>query len=308
MDIIKLYEDHNVDYKTQGHKHCRPGWVNTPCPFCVSEPGHEGYHLGFPLNGNLFVCWRCGPHPLVQGVSKLLNIPKKEAYYVVKKYKGNVNRVQKPKDAEIGIEKFMFPSNTLPVTEKHKRYLAKRGFDPDWIIKKWDILGTGIISRLDGQGFQHRIIIPVYWEQDIVSFQARDITNKSELKYIACSKKREKIHHKHIIYGDSRNWDISGTGIVTEGVTDVWRLGHYSVATFGIKYKKEQVRILAKLFKRVPVIYDDEPQAVEQAEKLVAELIMRGVDSFRVPIIGDPGSLSQDDANHLVNQLIKKIY
>ena len=64
------------------------------------------------------------------------------------------------------------------------------------------------------------------------------------------------------------------------------------------------MRLIAKTFKRVPVMFDDEPQAVIQANKLVADLRFRGVDSFRVDIKGDPGSLSNEEAKYLLKQLL----
>ena len=44
MDILSLYQEHGVMIADEGHKHSRPGWVQTTCPFCT---GHEGYHLGY---------------------------------------------------------------------------------------------------------------------------------------------------------------------------------------------------------------------------------------------------------------------
>ena len=49
MDVLRLYQDYGVDHLTEGHKHCRDGWVNTPCPFCS---GNDGYHLGWNLYDN----------------------------------------------------------------------------------------------------------------------------------------------------------------------------------------------------------------------------------------------------------------
>lgn len=46
MDIVRLYHDYGVDHRTEGHKHCRPGWVNTECPFCE---GNKGFHLGWNI-------------------------------------------------------------------------------------------------------------------------------------------------------------------------------------------------------------------------------------------------------------------
>jgi hypothetical protein len=46
MDIIGLYRDFGIEHRTEGHKHCRPGWVNTECPFCT---GNAGLHLGWHI-------------------------------------------------------------------------------------------------------------------------------------------------------------------------------------------------------------------------------------------------------------------
>lgn len=48
------------------------------------------------------------------------------------------------------------------------------------------------------------------------------------------------------------------------------------------------------------MIFDDEPQAIAQAEKLVSELRFRGIRSIRVPIIGDPGGLAPEEAQKIL--------
>ena len=120
---------------------------------------------------------------------------------------------------------------------------------------------------------------------------------------MACPKERERIHHKHILYGKQEEW--KSTGICVEGITDVWRFGIIAFATFGIEYTPVQLRQIAKTFQRVPVVFDgEESQSIKQANKLVADLKFRGVDAFRVDIDGDPGSMSQEEANYLIKQLI----
>ena len=158
--------------------------------------------------------------------------------------------------------------------------------------------------------FKQRLVIPIYWNGRIVSFQTRDITDRSGVKYIACPKYREIIHHKHILYVNPINWEImkGGRGVVVEGVTDVWKLGDFSIATFGIKYKMEQVRILAKHLKEIVIIYDFENQAQQQADVLIKQLEFRGVQVAKEKIENDPGSLSYDDAKHLMKQIMTKIY
>ena len=312
MDIVKLYEDFNIPYKTEGHKHCREGWVNVPCPFCTGE--HEGYHLGFPLHGKTFVCWRCGKHSLLEGLTTLLNISFKDARLVANKYGGLSVIKDKPKP-QIQTLKFKYPSNTGKMEKAHRRYLKERGFDPKHLEEVWGILGTGPLSFLkDGDkliDYKHRILIPIYWDGQIVTFQTRLIKEiqHNTVKYLACPKAREKIHHKHIVYAHPEYWEKmkGGLGIIVEGVTDVWKLGEIAICTFGIKYKKEQVRILGRHLKYAAVVFDDEPQAIEQAEKLVAELQMFGVTAWRVPIKGDPGSMTMEQAAKFVKRIKSSI-
>jgi hypothetical protein len=309
MNIIELYRDFNVPHATEGHKHCRPGWVNVECPFCTGNPG---LHLGYNLASGGFVCWRCGWHPPILTISKLIHISEPEAKALIKLYGGIVSSAKFTPITKIKGKDHQLPSNTSPLQSNHRHYLEGRGFDPDKLIKEWNLLGTGPISLLStGKGkdkkeinFKHRIIAPIIWDGIEVSFQGRDITDKASLKYITCPKDRELIFHKHILYGKQEYWKESV--ILVEGITDVWRFGRYSMACFGIKFTPVQVREIAKRFRTVAVCFDGgELQAISQSNKIVAELRFRGVDAFRVDIEGDPGEMKQEEADYLVNQLIK---
>jgi hypothetical protein len=300
MDILQLYQDYSVDHLTEGHKHCREGWVNTPCPFCTGNPG---YHLGFNIEDNYYFCWRCGWHPISMTVGKLLNITEQEARKIIRQY-GLILHL--PKKNPVTITKVVdhrLPSGTGPLGKNHRAYLESRNFDPDKLERIWKLVGTGPISLLDGIDYKHRIVIPFIWDNKQVSFDSRDITGKHMARYMACPKERELIPHKEILYGKQEHWN--GTGICVEGPTDTWRLGPFSFAVSGIKYTQVQLRIIAKSFKRVVVLFDNDPQAKIQGEKMVADLAFRGVDAFKVDIEGDPGSMKQSDADYLVKQLIK---
>ena len=301
MDILTLYRDYSIDFLTEGHKHCRDGWVNTPCPFCSGNPG---LHLGYNLEGDFFTCYRCGWHPISITVATLLKIPETEARRLINQYGLLIPKFTKTSVISIRTKQHKLPSGVGPLLDNHISYLQKRGFDPDQIIREWQILGTGPFSKLDDIDYKHRIIIPFIWDNQQVSFDSRDITDKHNSKYMACPKDRELVLHKEILYGKQEHW--KDTGICVEGPTDTWRFGFNSFATSGIKYTPKQVRLIAQMFKRVPVCFDgEEPQAIAQANKLVAELKFRGVDAFRVDIEGDPGSMHQEDADYLVKQLIK---
>ena len=296
MDIIQFFQDFNINYLTEGHKHCRPGWINTACPFCTGNPG---YHLGVTKDGSHFYCWRCGWHPTIPTLAKLASISESKVKAITSQYIG-FSTVPDDKIL-IGNKTHKLPGCISPLLPKHERYLAKRNFDPKKIEKEWDILGTGPISLLDGIDYGNRILAPIFWDRKQVTFQARDISNTHHLKYMACPKERELIHHKHIVYGKQGKW--GSTAIVVEGITDVWRIGPLAVATFGIEFTLQQIRILSKAFSRIFIMFDDDPQAKIQAKKLMAELQFRGVEVINIDICGDPGGMTDVE----IQQLLKNI-
>jgi len=307
MDIEQIYDDYSVDHKSEGHKHTRDGWVNSPCPWCSSGSGHDGYHLGYNLQGDFFTCWRCGFHPTASTLVKLLNLSEREVYAIIKQYGSSIFIPKSEKVIKVGQKILKLPSNCSPMAFNHIKYLKKRGYDPAMLEQKWKLLGSGPISLLKTEGkqldYKHRIIIPFIWDDDIVSFDSRDITGKSPYKYMACPESREKISHKDILYGDQTAW--GDQGIIVEGPTDVWRFGDQSCATSGIKYKPKQVRLIAGFFKRIFVCFDgQESQALIAANELVADLKFRGKDAIRVDITDDPGSMSQEQASNIVNELL----
>jgi hypothetical protein len=231
---------------------------------------------------------------------KLLNVDF-HALQDIKRNYGIRTYSKKEPTPKLTLHKFKMPPHD-ELQKQHKAYLKKRGFDPDYIAQYWQVKGTGVVSMLDGANFKHRILAPIDWQGQTVSWQTRDITNKATNKYITCSKEREIIHHKHILYGKTEKW--KDVGFLVEGITDVWRLGPLAFATFGIKYKPAQLRIIAKQFRRVFILFDNDPQAVIQAAKIKADLLFRNVEAIVIPMESDPASMKQTDANNLIKDLL----
>jgi DNA primase len=209
-----------------------------------------------------------------------------------------------PKEVAIEHLQFYLPSGLAQLQTNHRKYLRGRGFDPDILEHDWGLLGSGPISLLDKIDYRFRIIIPFVWDGVTVSFDSRDITEKHTSKYMACPKNRELIPHKSILYGKQEHW--SDVGICVEGPTDVWRFGTSAFATSGIKYTPSQVRVMAKLFKKIWICFDaNESQAHESAKSLRGDLRFRGVDAQLADFgTDDPGSMSQEDADKFVKSLL----
>ena len=109
------------------------------------------------------------------------------------------------------------------------------------------------------------------------------------------------MHHKDILYGKQSGW--TKTGIIVEGVTDVWRLGKRSCAVFGIEYKINQIKIMIKNFKRIIILFDNDIQAQRKAKELQAQLRLFGKDTWIEKIEDDPGSMNDLEAQYLINQI-----
>jgi len=171
MDIIRLYQDYGIDFVTEGHRHAQPGWVNCACPFCTGNPG---YHLGFNLESDYYFCWRCGSHPVNKTVSTLLKIPESEVRELLKSYgaKYRVPRIKSNRQKESKV--FKLPTNCQVLSAQHRKYMTQRGFDAEKIERLWNLQGTKHVSFLDKSDYRFRIIIPFFWEGEMVSFDSRD--------------------------------------------------------------------------------------------------------------------------------------
>lgn len=288
FDVLKFYADNRVVSAAQGHKHCIPGWVQTPCPFCTGNPG---YHLGFNLTQGYFNCWRCGYHSKEEVIKSVVRCSWEQAKQIRRTYNDHI-AVPKLKPTEHAVE-CKLPPEVRKVTAADKKYLESRGFDPDKIIQMWDLRNGGIVGR-----YHHRLMAPIYLDGELVSYQGRDRTGKSDLKYKACAKADEKYNHKDILYGTDL---VPGdTIIIVEGIFDVWRLGPGAVCTFGIKYRREQVKFIKDRFNEAIILFDPDPQAIREGRRLAAELDMGGVETRCHLLHGkDPAELTQGEATKL---------
>jgi hypothetical protein len=280
--------------------------IQIPCPYCKNDPHkNKGYYGAIHLEYNWMRCWKCG-RKNIRDVIKLLTGQNWRDIY--KKYKSafdpgdlRLEKLRKFESVSDPEEKTLILPGSPQLSDRHKRYLEKRGFDPNHMIRKYSLCGTNHMGE-----YNYRIIIPIFFKGQIVSFQGRDITGKSELRYKACKKEDEIIHHKHILYGYDQVKNEKHI-IVTEGAIDKWKMGDNAVALFGIGYRKEQVLLLTE-FEKVTILFDYEERAREAALRLAETLSGLGVDTD-VCILkdGDPGELPLSEARELAAEILKKV-
>lgn len=292
MNFEKMCRDHGVPYVTEGHKHCRPGWIQVVCPFCTGNPG---YHLGFNEERENFHCWRCGSKKTIEALSKILRISGSQVYHILAKYKGKRRRTKNTPTFERR-GKVCYPTGTSELNARAAEYLTKRKYNAEALQKTWDLQSTGPTGP-----YKFRIIAPIYQDGILVSYQGRDYTGKQDPPYKACAQEDEVEDHKKCLYG--LDFVEGDSIIVVEGIADVWRLGIGAVSTFGIKYTNAQVTRLMK-FKKVFIFFDSDPQAIVQSRKLA--MTLSAFCDVEILIIenGDPGNMSQEKADKLMRELL----
>lgn len=290
LNIIQLYNDYNIDYTTYG-KNTTEGWVNTTCvnPFCNDFSNHLGYNI----ESNYFYCWKCGYHSTYQILSWLL--PNENVDHLMFQYsvRGLILSNLKKSEQYKKPDSIKLPGKKL--LRRHRQYLRSRNFDPDYLIEKYRILGTDYFGD-----YKNRIIVPIYFKEQLVGYQGRDITGKYA-RYKHCKKEDMVVNMHDILYNYDEckdNWVI-----VTEGIFKVWRLGKNVVATFGKNYSSSQVNLLNK-FKTVFVFFDPDIPGQKEAKKLVKDLDCVGIEEV-YNIVNDK---APDDMNEKeVENFYKKI-
>lgn len=295
FDAISFFQAYGIEYRTEGHKHCRPGWVQIECPFCFGNPG---YHLGYELSNGWWNCWRCGYHRTWDVLVEILG-SRRLAKDALRAFQ-TIGKIAQNKP--VRSKKLELPVGLQQLTKRARKYLESRNFNPDLLEEFWKLKSTGNIGQ-----YKFRIYIPIYLNGQVVTWQCRDITGKSNLRYLGQSRSKEILNNKETLYGiDS----CSGNScVVVEGVTDVWRFGPGAVATFGIKYKPAQVAMMLHNFKRLHIFFDPpDPQAQIQAEKLASTLSKYGkeVILWNANCKLDPGDMSQDDADAFMREALGK--
>ena len=295
FDTFQFLKDHSITLAPEGHEHCTEGNAQIDCPFCRE---HEKYHMGILYDTGYGNCWHCGGHNIVEIIKQLLNCSWAKAKSERDRYLSGAISPPRPPEVDPRPLTLSLPLGTKAMKNIHRQYLERRNFNNRYLESVFDIQGTGKLGK-----YGMRIIIPIYFQDKLVNFQGRDITDKHSKRYLFCRKENEVLNRKEILYNiDNAN---GRSVVVVEGPTDVWRLGHGAVATFGISYSVEQVKLLSK-YDEVFIMYDSHDEAQKQAGKLADDLslFVDYIEIINLVNVSDPGELKQSSANKIMRRLL----
>lgn len=261
MNIIDVLKELEVPHLTDGHEHCRDGWVQIDCVHCT--PGMQRWRCGIPINGFVANCWACGKFNLAETLSRASNRRIEEVRGVLAVYSQN-SPITAPQRArkEVG-GRYVPPGMLTELNPVHDSFLRKRRFDPEEIERLWSVRGICLHPRLPW-----RLFIPIFHNWEPVSWTTRSIVEDHAVRYRSATPEEEKIHLREILYGE----DYCRHAIaVQEGPPDAWAIGPGAVATLGTGYSELQLLRMIKYPVRI-ICFDNEPAAQVRARKLCDEL------------------------------------
>jgi hypothetical protein len=289
FDTVRFLTDYNIPYWGQGENVSR-GHVGVTCPFCEDTYNH----LGLSLTGKKVPnCWKCGRHSWFKYIRTVTGEDPKA---VIEKYSDVYSVIEEDYKPVVHAVKCV-PPGTKDFKPGHLKYLESRGFDPEYLILKYDLTVTGATDRY----YPFRIIFPIKYNGRVVSYQGRSYTG-AEPKYKTCFPEQEVMFHKDIFFNlDNSKGD---TVIIVEGVFDAIRLGDNAIASFGTAILPAQLNLVASRYSRAFVLYDTEYEAQKKARAAAYTLNSGGIKTELIKLdSGDPGEMSSDDALYLKRDL-----
>lgn len=269
FNFLKYCDDYSIDYVTSSGNLSR-GWLLAlkDCPFCGSK---DHYHLGVPSQGNRCYCWRCGGHSLYSITRELT--PSVNYYTLLEAYAGWVDDRAILKKKKVTHAESV-PFDFEPLGKVARKYLSKRGFDPDVLQDRYKFRDGGCVGD-----YKFRVIIPIIYNGVVVSYQGRSYNPLVEPKYKFLPEEKSVVNPKHIFF----NLDnaVKDTVIITEGVLDCIKLAGDNcsdvIASLGISTSEDQVRLIAERYKKVFMLYDPEDVAQQKARKMASKIGALGV-------------------------------
>lgn len=294
--IIALLEKYDIAYWTEG-KNVSQNTINIQCPFCEDQSNHCGIFrdsLGYH-------CWKCdaagtfdyllaritkqSKEVIGQEIADLGFSFEVDSETQVEDLWGESDSQSEQKAALTG--PITLPKYFDPVTWEMDfplldYYLNLRGYTRDTPIQ----YGCGICSVGE---YMNRMIIPVMFNGELVSYQAADLTRRAQVKY-----KTAPGEINNFLY----RWDLidwsKGYIILVEGILDAWRLGDNALCTFGSHLTDRQKNlIVGSHVRKVVMCWDGDTyfHSMEQAEELNTYISEVAVVCF--PVDEDPDSFGR---------------
>lgn len=281
MNFEKLFKDYRISYSTRVNR----GWVNVNCPFCDSKK--DSMNLGFNPSGNYYHCWKSQHgYSLNFMLSKVLRVPESEVSSIVSEYTDSFSiRSTLNKKTARG-KNLKLPTDGF--TKAERRYLESRGFSPEYLHDRYGVVGGGIVGD-----WKFRIIIPIFYDGELMSWTGRSILDKVTLKEMRKPRYKNLSIEKSVKNPKELFFNLDNcrgkSVVLTEGAFDVLRFDGKAICSLGTEMTESQIKLLSERFEKVFILFDNEKEAQDKARKFGRQLVSVGLDVTVVDAFSDFG-------------------
>ena len=292
MDLVDVKYINIISARLQKFKRVKNDLYNFRCPICGDSQKNKnkarGYLYSVKNNAN-FKCHNCGASMSLNSFLKQIDVTVHREYCLDKFKDGHTGRNFVTDEPKFVFEKPKFAQRILlPLcseVEIARTYLSNRRIDPSkfYFAENFD----DFVQSFEGvdysyMGKEPRIIIPLYYDKNLIGFQGRSLNSKF-IKYITVMLKEgaPKIYGLDNISKDSRVY-------VTEGPFDSTFIRN-SIAMCGADAVLDNWGISNPVW-----IYDNEPRNRE-----ITNRISKTIDSGDSVVIW-PSHINEKDINDMV--------
>lgn len=296
--IIEVLDRYGIEYWTDG-KNVTLGWVNIKCPFCNDHSNH----MGIDPDTLMYSCWRCRESGhFTWLVHKLTGIQIEFIRHMIdegsagfkKDFAAQIEDMCQPKrrKEKSDDQDVKFPDACHIIDEYTDSRLL------DYYLERRDIKLQTLIDNYclicEAGYHKMRIIIPIFFDGELVSWQAADMTGRAKEKYTMCP----DIDVNNYLY---KYEEIDTIMVPVEGILDQWRMGKGTVCTFGTSLTDRQ-KVLIKDKNLEALIFAWDGEAYNYARKMAEEMApyIDAVGIARLPWGADPDDLGHDKSWQLV--------
>jgi len=298
MDYVDTRFINLVSSRLQKFKKVKPNLYNFRCPVCGDSKKHKNKARGYLYavkNNTNFKCHNCGASLSLNNFLKEMDVTLHKQYVLEKFKSGNTGGNFVVKEPDFNFEKPKFkpkpPELDLPKASDNvasATYLERRKIDPNKFyyaekFKSWtNTKVRNTFGQSDLKYDEPRIIIPLYYQNNLVGFQGRAL-GPSKIKYITIMIDDEAPK----IYGLD-NIRRDAPVFVTEGPFDSTFLRN-SIAMCGADGDVGKWGVSTPTW-----VYDNEPRNKEITTR-ISNTIDRGES-----VVIFPNHVTQKDINDMV--------
>lgn len=304
--IISVLEHHEVQYWTFG-KNVSENSINIQCPFCDDHSNHCGIFKD-TLGYHCWLCNRTGTFDFL--IAYLTRRPVEECTEEIASFGISFGQdavdqildllhpepevVEEEDPGVITLPPYfeaVTPSTNFPLLDY---YLERRGIEKHTLM--FHRCGICTVGEC-----MNRLVIPVFYQGKLVSYQAADMTGTSDVKYRTAKNKINQYLYQ---------WDMIdpslGYIILVEGVLDAWRVGGNTVATFGISLTTQQrTLIIQSQMPCVVLCWDQDAWVHTRAEMEQLQPYVPRVGMVELPEGEDPDSYGHENTWKAINATLE---